>query len=78
MEKLLGELYGHLGESFSILKFTVGDDRFDDASINRISKSILGRRGHREQFFVQHCQILLPRASTMYHERGTLNVPGAI
>jgi len=52
MEKLLGELRGHLGERFSVLKFTAGDP-LADASISHIPDAILGRRGHCEQFPVQ-------------------------
>ena len=51
MENLLGELRGHLGEIFSIPKLVC--DRFIDASISHIPNTILGRRGHREQFPLQ-------------------------
>ena len=50
MEKLLGELRGHLGERFSKL---LACDRLVDTSISRIPDTILGRRGHCEQFPLQ-------------------------
>lgn len=55
MEKLLGEVRGHLGEGFSISKLPARD-RLADTSISHISNTVLGRRGHREQFPVQRRQ----------------------
>ena len=49
MEKLLGELRGHLGEKFSTPKH----DRPADASISHISNAILRRRRYRQQFPLQ-------------------------
>ena len=53
MEKLLGELRGHLGERlFPFLQLAICD-RPADASTSRVPNAILGRRGHREQFPLQ-------------------------
>ena len=50
MEKLLGELRGHLGERFFRLPVY---DCLIDASISRIPDTVLRRRGYREQFPLQ-------------------------
>jgi len=55
MEKLLGELRGHLGESFPTSNLPMCD-RPADAPISHISNTFLGRRGHCEQFPVQRRQ----------------------
>ena len=57
MEKLLGELRGHLGETFSIF-VTHMHDHLADVSISCIPNAILGRRGHRKQFPLQRRQAL--------------------
>ena len=55
MEKLLGELRGHLGEILSISELPLCG-RLSDGSISHISDAILGRRGHCKQFPVQRRQ----------------------
>lgn len=55
MEKLLGELRGHLGERFPASKLPVCDC-LADASISHIPYTILGRRGYRKQFPLQRRQ----------------------
>lgn len=45
MEKLLGELRGHLGEGFSVSNLHMCD-RLPDTSISHIPNAILGGRGH--------------------------------
>lgn len=52
MEKLLGELRGHLGERFPTSNLLTCDHP-TNISTSHISNTILGRRGHCEQFPVQ-------------------------
>lgn len=52
MEKLLGELRGHLGEGFFTSEPPMCE-HLVDTSISHIPNAIPGRRGHREQFSFQ-------------------------
>ena len=52
MEKLLGELRGHLGERVFVSILPLYDS-LADAPFSHIPNAILGRRGHREQFPLQ-------------------------